>query len=221
MNPNRRYEGMVSIGTDNGGNCCGHAMTEKVDDVKFVRALLDDLESVVKVDKKRVFATGMSNGAIMCYLLASEMADRIAAIALVAGPMGTIGCSPSQPVSVCHFHGTDDAFAPFNGGRGSRSISRTDFHSVEHSIQAWVNANGCQVRPKTVSIPSRVDDGTSVTRATYSGGKQGTEVVLYTIRAMGHTWPGSESRLRFLGATTKNLVANDVMWEFFQKHARR
>lgn len=207
--------------TFNGGNCCGRAMTEKVDDVKFVRSLLDDLESVVQVDRKRVFATGMSNGAIMSYLLASEMADRIAAIAPVAGPMGTADCSPSQPVAVCHFHGSDDAFAPLAGGRGSRSISRTDFYSVDHSIQAWVKANRCKTAPTVTSLPKSVDDGTSVTRAVYSGGKKETEVVLYTINGMGHTWPGGENRLRFLGATTKNLSANDVMWEFFQKHARK
>ncbi len=207
--------------TFNGGNCCGHAMNEQVDDVKFTGALLDDLEAVVKVDKRRVFATGMSNGAIMCYLLASEMADRIAAIAPVAGPMGTAGCSPSRPVPVCHFHGTDDAFAPFKGGRGSRSISRTDFYSVEHSIQSWVKANGCRTRPETASLLRRFNDGTRVTQTTYSGGKQAAEVILYTIEGMGHTWPGGENRLRFLGPPTKNISANDVMWKFFERHARK
>jgi polyhydroxybutyrate depolymerase len=64
--------------TWNGGNCCGYAMQNKVDDVAFVRALLDDLAKVVKVDAKRVYATGMSNGAILAYRLTSELSDRIA-----------------------------------------------------------------------------------------------------------------------------------------------
>src|SRR5262249_41276708 len=102
--------------TWNGGNCCGYAMLNKVDDGAFVRALLDDLGKVAKVDAKRVYATGMSNGAILAYRLASELSDRIAAIAPVSGPMGTEKCNPTRPVPVLHFHGTDDDFAPFKGG---------------------------------------------------------------------------------------------------------
>ena len=75
--------------TWNGGNCCGYAMWNNVDDVGFTRALLDDLAKVANVDAKRVFATGISNGGIMCYRLASELSDRIAAIAPVSGTMGT------------------------------------------------------------------------------------------------------------------------------------
>lgn len=207
--------------TYNSGNCCGLAQRDNVDDVKFTRQLLDDLESVLKVDKKRVYATGMSNGAIMSYLVASKMADRIAAIAPVAGPMGTATCSPSQPVPVCHFHGTHDEFAPYNGGTGKRSLTKTDFYSVDHSIQAWVKANGCNKTPQVTKLRTTVDDGTSVTKTVYSSGKQRSEVVLYTITGMGHTWPGRDSRRRFLGATTKNLSANDIMWDFFQRHSKR
>ena len=107
--------------TWNGGNCCGYAQWNKVDDVGFTRALLDDLAKVVNVDAKRVFATGISNGGIMCYRLASELSDRIAAIAPVAGTMGTKTCNPKRPVSVMHFHGTDDKFLPFKGGIGTRA----------------------------------------------------------------------------------------------------
>jgi polyhydroxybutyrate depolymerase len=127
--------------TFNAGNCCGYAMEKKIDDVAFVRALLDDLEKVAKVDSKRIFATGMSNGAMITYRLASELSDRIAAVAPVAGPMGTDTCNSRRPVPVMHFHGTDDDFAPFKGGKGKNSISKTDFHSVDFSIQAWRKAN--------------------------------------------------------------------------------
>jgi polyhydroxybutyrate depolymerase len=130
--------------TWNGGNCCGYAVAQEIDDVAFTRALLDDLAKVVNVDPKRVYATGMSNGAIMGYRLASEPSDRIAAVAPVAGPMGTATCRPRRPVSVIHFHGTTDQFAPCQGGRGTKSLSQTDFYSVDHSIQAWVKANGCK-----------------------------------------------------------------------------
>jgi polyhydroxybutyrate depolymerase len=207
--------------TWNGGNCCGYAMQQEVDDVGFTRAMLDDLGKVLNVDPKRVYATGMSNGAIMAYRLASEMSDRIAAIAPVAGPMGTDTCSPKRPVSVIHFQGTDDQFAPFEGGKGDRSLSQTDFYSVEHSVRAWVKANGCKGEPATEVLPDRARDGTKVTIKTYGGGKDGAEVVLVVIEGGGHTWPGKEPALKVLGKATKNVSANEVMWQFFEKHPMR
>jgi polyhydroxybutyrate depolymerase len=203
--------------TFNGGNCCGSAMRNKVDDVEFTRRLLDDLATVVNVDPKRVFATGMSNGGIITYRLASELSDRIAAVAPVGGPMGTETCRPKRPVPVMHFHGTDDEFAPFQGGKGE-GVSGTDFFSVEHSIQAWVLANGCHKEPVVTKQQPQVADGTTIIRKTYGGGKEGAEVVLIEIVGGGHTWPGEPSRARFLGKTTMNISANDAMWEFFQKH---
>ncbi|MGE5191650.1 MAG: alpha/beta hydrolase family esterase [Deltaproteobacteria bacterium] len=207
--------------TWNGGNCCGYAQHEKVDDVEFVRKLLDDLEKVAKVDAARVYATGMSNGAIMTYLLADELSDRIAAVAPVAGPMGKTECHPKRPVPVLHFHGTDDKFAPFKGGRGERSLSQTEFHSVEHSIGRWVKANGCRAEPVVTEEKAKVEDGTKVTRKTWGGGKNGSEVVLIEITGAGHTWPGRQPALLYLGKSTKNISANDEMWEFFKKHPRR
>jgi len=207
--------------TWNGGNCCGYAMLNRVDDVAFTRALLDDLAHVVPVDGKRIYATGMSNGAIMAYRLASELSDRIAAVAPVSGPMGTKDCHPKRPVPVIHFHGTDDEFAPFRGGKGTKSVSGTNFFSVAHSIQAWVKANHCKDEPKTEELPDKARDGTKVVRKTYGGGKDGAEVVLVIIEGGGHTWPGRQPRVRFLGKSTKNVSANDVMWEFFQRHPMR
>lgn len=203
--------------TFNGGNCCGYAMTNKIDDVEFTRALLDDLAKAVKVDAKRVYATGMSNGGIMSYLLASELSDRIAAIAPVGGPMGTEKCNPKRPLSVIHFHGTDDEFAPFKGGKG-KGVSGTDFYSVDHSIKTWMKANGCKEEPVTVDLPDKAKDGTKVTRKTYGGGKDGAEVVLVVIEGAGHTWPGREPGLKLLGKSTKNVSANEEMWKFFEKH---
>ena len=203
--------------TFNGGNCCGYAMNNKIDDVEFTRKVLDDLAKRLNVDQKRVYATGMSNGGIMSYLLASELSDRIAAIAPVGGPMGTEICKPSRPVSVLHFHGANDEFAPFKGGKG-KGPSGTNFYSVDHSIQNWVKANGCVKDPVVTKIPDKAGDGTSITRIAYGGGKEGSEVVLVRIEGGGHTWPGQEPRLKALGKSTKNISANDMMWEFFQRH---
>ena len=109
--------GMGIFLTWNAGGIIGK---DRADDVAFIRALLDDLGSVVKVDPKRVYATGMSNGGMMCYLLAAELSDRIAAVAPVAGTMAIEKANPKRPVPVIHFHGTADTFVPFNGpGKGT------------------------------------------------------------------------------------------------------
>ena len=206
--------------TWNGGNCCGRAQKDGVDDVGFARDVLDDLASLLPIDAGSVFATGMSNGAMLAYRLAAELADRIAAIAPVAGPMGTCDCRPSRPVGVCHFHGTRDEFAPLVGGIGVRSLSKARFFSVAHSIMNWVRANGCDWTPEVRELPLLVDDGTRVVRATHAAGVGGAEVVLHTIHGAGHTWPGRETFLTMLGPITRNISANEEMWSFFRRHRR-
>ncbi len=209
--------------TFNAGNVGGYAMQKKIDDVGFTKQLLDDLETVANVDKDRVFATGISNGGMMAYRVASELADRFAAIAPVGGPMGTESCKPTRSVSVIHFHGTADELAPFKGGKGKGAPGvpaafRPDFYSVDHSIQAWVKANGCEKEPKVERLPDAAEDGMRSTRKTWAGGKDGSEVVLIEIENGGHTWPGKEPLVAILGKSTKDISANDLMWEFFQKH---
>jgi polyhydroxybutyrate depolymerase len=204
--------------TFNGGNCCGYAMRHNVDDVGFVRALLDDLAGLANLDAARVFATGMSNGAMICYRLAAELSERIAAIAPVAGPMGAPTCDPKRPVSVMHFHGTADEFAPFEGGVGRRSLSRTDFYSVDHTMHAWVKANGCPTTPRVSRESPVTADGLTIERRIWSPGEDGSEVVLFVIGGGGHTWPGRDSTFEMLGKSTRQISANDLMWEFFQRH---
>ena len=203
--------------TFNAGDCCGHAATKNIDDIAFTRALLDDLATAANVDDRRVYATGMSNGAMMTYRLGSELSDRIAAIAPVAGHMGTHRCRPGRPVPVIHFHGDADEFAPFEGGRG-RGLSGTDFQSVPRSVSAWVEVDGCRSDPEITHLADVEDDGTTVRVERHGAGRDGAEVVLVVIEGGGHTWPGREQRLRTLGRSTRDISANDMMWEFFQRH---
>lgn len=208
-----------SFRTFNAGNCCGYAHRLEVDDVEFTRQLLDDLATVAPVDSKRVYATGFSNGGIMSYRLAAELSDRIAAIAPVSGPIGTDNFTPSRAVPVLHFHGTKDEFCPYHGRVGAKSPSQTDFFSVEQSIKAWVKANTCDPEPVVEALPDNTEDETRATRTTYAGGRDGSEVILITIEGAGHTWPGREAKLQILGPSSLAVDANDLMWEFFQKHS--
>jgi polyhydroxybutyrate depolymerase len=210
--------------TFNGGECCGYAMQNKIDDVGFTRELLDDLAKVANVDADRVFATGLSNGGIMAHYVASELSDRIAAIAPVGGPLMMEAPRNTRPVPVMHFHGTADAFAPFQGGYGKGFLGRskvTSFRSVDHTIQSWVKANDCNSEPEIVALPDKVDDKMKVTRKTWGGGKDGSEVVLIEIEGGGHTWPGQKPTVSLLGESTMDISANDLLWEFFQKHPQK
>jgi polyhydroxybutyrate depolymerase len=198
--------------TWNAGNFGG----KRADDVAFIDKLLDDLVAVVNVDEKRVYTCGMSNGGMMCYRLAAELSERIAAIAPVAGTIAIDESKPERPVPVIHFHGTRDNLVPFEAGKGKKS-PYIKFEDVEGSIRTWVKLNGCDMSPQT-DVLSKDGDETPVIRKTYGGGRDGAEVVLIVIEGGGHTWPGQQPPVGFIGKSAKNISANDLMWEFFQKH---
>ena len=198
----------------NAGGLTGHLPANRVDDVAFISSLLDDLATVVKVDAKRTYACGMSNGGMMCYRLAAELSGRIAAIAPVAGTIAISESKPSRPVSVLHFHGTKDMlvpFAPIEHFKGMHLLGVAD------SIRTWIKLNGCTDIAKT-DILSKEGDELMVTRQTYSGGTDGAEVVLIRIEGGGHTWPGRIPMGGFLGKSTTSINANTLIWEFFQQH---
>jgi polyhydroxybutyrate depolymerase len=191
-------------------------LANKADDVAFIAKVLDDVAGVANVDAKRVYATGMSNGAMMTYRLAAELSDRIAAVAPVAGTIAVEDSKPKRPVSVMHFHGTKDAFVPFDGP-DKRGRAMMTFLGAEESVKTWAKLDGCDDEPKVTEETLKGNDKTKVTRKTWGGGKGGAEVVLFVIDGGGHTWPGQPG-LPLLGKTAKGLPANDLMWEFFKKH---
>lgn len=201
--------------TWNAGTCCGWAKKNNIDDVAYTAALLDDLSKILNVDGKRVYATGVSNGAMMCYRLACELSDRIAAIAPVSGPMQMLQCKPKRPVPIIHFHGTKDEFVPMAGGKGPRSFRGQFFSSVKDTLQIWLRINGLD-REK----PKIIRKGDAIVER-YGPTKNGMEVVLWKLEGAGHTWPGGKFGLigeKTLGKMNTDINASEIMWEFFQKH---
>jgi polyhydroxybutyrate depolymerase len=200
--------------TWNSGNCCGYAMDSDMDDVGFIRGLIDELVKTRAIDPNRVYVTGMSNGGMMAYRLGCELSEKIAAIAPVAGALNIENCQPANPVSVIIFHGTADEHVLYNGGE---PIKKVDRHarvdkSVSYAVSFWVKHDACSDTPK------RSEKG-SIRTEIYDGGKDGAEVVLYTVNGGGHAWPGGEAYL--LGAEpTKEISATDLMWDFFVRHPK-
>ncbi|WAC05374.1 MAG: hypothetical protein OS112_01720 [Methanoregula sp.] len=216
--------GGKTTGTWNAGRCCGSAETNNVDDVGFISALLDDMELRFSIDKDRVYATGISNGALFSYRLACELSGRIAAIAPVAGQDAFDNCHPSRPVPVIHFHGTTDPAALYKGGHcGGRLPGDPGWNcvSVPEYIGRWVTSNSCS--PESVES---FRNGSAICR-TYGHCPGGADVTLCTIGDGGHTWPGGEYLKderwwkEAVGNISRDISANDLMWEFFKSHPKK
>ncbi len=191
-------------GSWNAGACCGIAVDNKVDETAFVRQMLADLGTLVKVDPKRIYATGLSSGAMLAYRLACEMSDTFAAIAPVSGALMIEPCQPGQPVAVIHFHGLADTAVPFAGGPGTLITGKYVFPPVEQGIAAWVKLDGCTAAPQ-------VDKQAIYTRTWYGSCQAGTEVDLYTIAALGgNSWPSPYV-----------MPISQIIWDFFSAHSRQ
>lgn len=171
----------------------GYALRNRVDDVGFLRELVGRVASEYGADARRVYATGISNGGSMSYRLASEASDVFCAVAPVAGASAgrerpgaplVVFQPPARPVSIMAFHGLQDRLIPYNGGPGA-GLANADYLPVRDSIDLWIGYDGCSPSPETLTSPSGI-----IVRQWYSGGNEGSEVVLYTIRDGGHSWPG-------------------------------
>jgi polyhydroxybutyrate depolymerase len=179
-----------------------------VDDVAFTRDLLDRLEATVCVDTRRVYATGKSNGAGFTGLLACRLADRITAIAPVAGafyPDTGADCHPSRPVPVIEFHGTADATIPYTGDADRGLPAVLDWAA------AWAGRDGCHAGPQTERL------GPDVTVTRWTGCAQGVQVRHVAVEGGGHTWPGADSYSGG-GHTTQTIEAHEVLWEFLRHY---
>lgn len=196
--------------TWNVGTCCGYAQRQNIDEVAFVRALLDTLEANYHVDTSRVFATGFSNGAMMTYLVGCRLSNRFAAIAVVSGEL-TEPCNPARPVSVMIVHGTADENLPYNGGIGANARAKHDVRPVSYAVDSWRTADRCTGRPV-------ITKSGTVTHSISSGCADNTAVELFTIDGGGHSWPGTRRMMRGTNGPSDAMDATKVAWSFFLSH---
>lgn len=141
----------------------------------------------------------------------------VAAIAPVAGAMAIEEAKPTRPVSIIHFHGKSDSMVPFSGPN-KKTPKFLTFKSVEESIAVWRKINECPEVAIITDFPDKKNDGTTAQKKCYGPGKDETEVILIEIENGGHTWPGEKSPISLIGKSTLDISANDLMWDFFQKH---
>jgi polyhydroxybutyrate depolymerase len=195
--------------TWNGGNCCGKARDENIDDVGFVREIIKHVRGELNIDPNRIFANGMSNGGLFSYRLACEMSDTFKAIASVAGTDNTKTCAPKAPISILHIHAKDDDRVLYHGGAGREREAVTSFVSVPNTVTKWAGLNGCSTGPK------RVLETPGAYCEAYTQCRSNVEVKLCVTDTGGHSWPGG-SKVRGGTPGSTAISANDVMWDFFQ-----
>ena len=195
------------LATWNAGACCAGAVRNQVDDVGFIRAVIQRVERQANVDPRRVFATGMSNGAMMSWRLACE-APEVRAIAPVEGTDNTAACTPTHPVPVIEFHAINDEMVNFNGGLGPKSFTQVNFTSVPATQAKWVVLDRADAKAKRVLTVAGAHCDLHPARP------GGAPVELCVTDSGGHSWPGGGTQ-QGRKQPSMAISANDLMWSFF------
>lgn len=202
--------------TWNAGHCCGYAMERRVDDVGFISALLDTLIARHHADPSRIYATGMSNGAMMSHRLGIALAPRIAAIAPVVGALFGDETPPRTPVSAFIINGALDRSVPVDGGEpgGPFAGSWDGTHPLPAVQQGefWARANGCEPGPDV-----RNESAITVRRYRCPAGRA---VEMRIVQDGGHSWPGGQAGTRRGDVPSTAMHASEAMWAFFKAHPR-
>ncbi|MGB9361766.1 MAG: hypothetical protein WCA99_09200, partial [Candidatus Sulfotelmatobacter sp.] len=188
---------------------------EPADDVAFMNQMLDALALKYSVDTHRIYATGLEDGGFMALRVGCDMADRVAAIAAVGAAMPkTMISIPSRAVSALFINGTDDPIVPDNGG----TYKPGQFHvlSAEDSAKTWAKFDRCTEKPAQDKVPSLQKGGKETKTYTYSGCQDNAQVVLYSVKGGGNTWPGGEQYMteKEVGKTSDAINANESIWNF-------
>ena len=194
-------------------------------DATFISDLVDTLETAYNIDPARIYANGLSNGGGMSFVLSCAMANRIAAVGMVAAAqtLPWSWCKEPRPVPMIAFHGTADPIVPYDGGVPSSSFAPSRFApdskpypSIPDWTTNWAQRNRCDATPVETQVTA------NVTRTAYAGCAEGADVVLYTVRGGGHSWPGGKPLPKWLvGTTSREIDATALMWEFFCAHPLR
>jgi polyhydroxybutyrate depolymerase len=185
-------------------------------DARFISDLIDRLAATYNIDSTRIYADGLSNGAGMAFVLSCTLADRIAAVGMVSSALllPFDSCANDLPVPMIAFHGTHDPVAPYDGG--TSWVAPVTLASVSSFVAAWSRRNRCAPNPAESTIAA------DVSRRSYHGCANDADVVLYTIKGGGHTWPGGGKMPEwFVGPNTHSVSATKEIWAFFRDHPLR
>jgi polyhydroxybutyrate depolymerase len=173
-------------------DCCDFYGTG-VDDVAYLRGLIEEASTYYAVDSNRIYLLGHSNGGYMSHRMACDAGDVITAIVSLAGVtyLDTSMCEAAHPVSLLQVHGTLDDSVPFEGDNSAPSAMA--------SALFWVGINQCDetsVPGETLDLTDEVP-GAETTTEVWTGCTAGTSVALWTMVEGPHApffkplWPES------------------------------
>lgn len=221
--PTRNVRTWNAGGGAGGWDCVsGGACAAKVDDVAFFELLLGEIERVVPIDRKRIFLTGLSNGAAMSHRLACERPALVAGIAAFGGTnqyATSARCDAQVPV--LQLHGTADPCWTYETtDRACATVEPGRKLGVAESDEGWRVRNGCSESFVDVALPDTANDGMRVTRRAWSGCAAALEHV--RIEGGGHTWPGGHQYLgeATVGRVSRDLDGNAEILRFFDAHPK-
>lgn len=208
-----RSTGLLALRTWNAGTCCSYASDNNIDDVKFISDLIDNLISEYKINPKKIYATGHSNGGMLSYRLACQLSNKIAAFAPNAATMVvTQPCVPARPVPILHMHSIHDQNVPYTGGVG---IGPSNIHNppLDSVMRVLQTKNQCNQPAQVIA------NNSGFTLLKWTDCLNNVSVHLYLTKDGGHSWPGGSPG----GGPNSDqpsvaINANDLMWEFFQQY---
>ena len=202
--------GLLEARTWNAGGCCDYARDNNIDDVKFISQLIETLVSDYKINPKRIYATGHSNGGMLAYRLACELSDKIAAIAPNGCSMVvTQPCNPSRSVPVLHMHSVLDSKVPYQGGIG---ITGAYYPPIDSVLNVWSINNSC---PSAAQV---IVDDFKYKFTKWSECNENADINYYLTKDGGHGWPGGLPGGPNSDTPSTVINANDLLWDFFQQY---
>ena len=220
MNTVADSEGFIAVypnaaGPNNSWNS-GINGSPNINDVGFIDALIDTLQTHYSIDTTRIFSCGFSLGGFMSNRLACELSNRIAAIATVGGTMAESianTCSPDHFMPELLIHGTFDWCEPYNGA--------FDWLSVQEKLDLWTIFNQCTESDTTLLLDLDTLDGSTVQKINYTNCSDSVSVILYKVINGGHSWPGGDTSYLYLswcdiGITNFDINASQEIWRFFK-----
>lgn len=185
------------------------AAKSNVDDIGFLRALIRELSSPVKI--RRVAVAGISNGGMMAQRVACEMGDVVSLAVTVAANLPSElekNCTPAKPLRVVFIAGVEDPIVPYAGGpikvlRSERGIVL----SIEDSLAFWSRRFKCKPAGDEAMTASSF-------RRDYVCAEGG--LYLIAVKNGGHAWPGGTPYLPefVIGKTSDEFSASEKIVEF-------
>ncbi len=192
-----------------------------IDDVGFIDKLVTNLKGQYKINAKKIYLCGFSNGGFLTQRIAFEKNQQFAAFGSLGATMSQNkygSGDPGRAIPMMFVLGSSDPLVPYNGGIAGASTT-LPIVGIEKAVSFWVTNNNCQTTIPSIDLPNKsMDDNSTVTLYEYTNGNCNSKVIFYKINGGGHTWPGVKlTKQSPRGETNLDISAGQELWVFFKQ----